>query len=581
MILLGINAYHPDASAALIRDGRLLWAAEEERFNRIKHSSGFPKLALKQCLLDTNIPPQAIDFVAISKNPRANLLRKVMFVLKNKPELRLVLDRVKAFRKASQFELDFFETLHEAPTLLKARFVNVEHHEAHIASSFFVSGFAGSAFLSMDGLGDFCSAMWGVGKGNDLKVMDRVYFPHSAGFLYTAATQFLGFPSFGDEYKVMGLAGYGKPTHLDEFRKMVRLKSRGQFELNLDYFVHQQGHAKIRWEGGAPEQDILYSRRWIDLFGEPRECGTPVSEREKNIAASLQKVLEEILFHVLRHLYRETKQENLCLAGGVAFNSVANGKITKETPFKNIYIQPAAGDAGTALGAAAFVSHGILNEPRDFFMNRADFGTEFTAADIERALQAKGLRAMKLSEQELIAETVEMLGRGGIAGWFQGKMEFGPRALGKRSILADPRKADMKDILNRRIKHRETFRPFAPAVPEERAQEFFEMDCKSSPFMLKVFPVKRDKQSLIPAVTHVDGTARVQTVSQASDPLFWKLLHAFGDKTGVPILLNTSFNENEPIVRTPEQAVDCFQKTQMDLLVLGNCIVGTDNGHRA
>ena len=570
MIVLGINAYHPDAAAALMKDGVLLWAAEEERFNRVKHSSGFPALALRQCLTDTGIPPNAIDAVALSKNPRANFFKKFLFVLKHKPERELVWDRLKALRASSQFERDFFEALRVSPAFMKAGFAHVEHHQAHIASSFFVSGFDRAAFLSLDGLGDFSSAMWGTGRGTELRVMDRVFFPHSAGFLYTAATQFLGFPHFGDEFKVMGLAAYGKPVYLEPFRHLYRLRPNGRFELNLRYFRHQEGRAKIRWEGGAPEQDVLYSPAWEELFGIPRPVEEPLTERDQNIAASLQAALEEIFFHVLKNLYSKTKEKNLCLAGGVAFNSVANGKIKSKLPFENIYIQPAAGDAGTALGAAAFVAYSIHREPRTFVMNRADFGSSATDAEIESAIRAKGLHAVKLEEDLMIAKTVDSLERGGVVGWFQGRMEFGPRALGKRSILADPRRRDMKDILNRRIKRRESFRPFAPAVPEEDAAQYFEMDCAVSPFMLKVFPVKEEKKSVIPAVTHADGTARVQTVSREADPRFWKLLKAFGRKTGVPVLLNTSFNENEPIVAAPEEAVDCFLKTKMDTLVLGN-----------
>jgi carbamoyltransferase len=440
----------------------------------------------------------------------------------------------------------------------------------HIASCLFLSGFNQAAFISLDGLGDFSTAMWGRGDGTRFYVMDRVFFPHSAGFFYTAGTQFLGFLSFGDEYKVMGLAAYGKPVYLDEFRKMIKLKPKGKFELQLDYFTQHRGQSKVRWEGGKPEQDILFSPRWTEIFGNPREAHEAVKDREKNMAASMQAVLEEIYFHVLNYLYQETKADNLCVAGGVAFNSVANGKITKNTPFKNIYIQPAAGDSGTSIGAAAYVYHAVLRRPRRFVMNQALYGSEFTDTDVEKMLKDKKLSYDKLDEEELIRRTVKALTEEKIVGWFQGKMEFGPRALGNRSILADPRCARMKDILNERIKRRESFRPFAPAVPEEYAGEYFEMDCPVSPFMLKVFPVRPEKKTVIPAITHVDGTARVQTVSKSEHPIFWKLLTAFGKETGVYVLLNTSFNENEPIVCTPQEAVECFIKTKMDVLVLGN-----------
>ncbi|MCM8774901.1 MAG: carbamoyltransferase [Candidatus Omnitrophica bacterium] len=571
MIILGINAYHPNASVALLRDGVPIWAAEEERYNRIKHASGFPELALKRCLQETGIPASAIDIVAISKNPYANLLKKILFVLKNKPEHKFVFNRLRAFRASSHFERDFFEAIGAKPKFLRTKFIHVEHHLTHAASCFFLSGFDRAAFLSIDGMGDFSSAMWGIGNGNRIRVMDRVYFPHSAGFLYTAASQFLGFPKFGDEYKVMGLAAYGRPTYVEAFRHMVYFKSNGQFELNLSYFTHHEGHAKIRWEGGSPEQDMMYSDRWVDKFGMARMPGERLTDRDRNIAASVQAVLEEILFHILRHLHKKTSEKNLCLAGGVAFNSLANGKISRSTPFENVYIQPAAGDAGTALGATAFVHYSVLRKSRTFVMNHAYFGSKFSEKEIEDAVKAKGLPYIVLPEEDLVQQTIKDLVEGKVVGWFQGRMEFGPRALGNRSILVDPRRPEMQDILNERVKHREAFRPFAPAVLEEEAKNFFEMDCDESPFMLKVFPVRPEKRSVIPAVTHADGTSRVQTVSKKTNPLFWKLIKAFGDETGVPVLLNTSFNEQEPIVCTPQEALDCFLGTKMDVLVMGHC----------
>ncbi len=573
VVVLGINAYHPDASVALMKDGVVLWAAEEERFNRLKHATGFPKLSLQACLEETGIRPSDLDVIAVSKNPRANLWRKAAFAFKTRTNSKFISDRLKAFYKASQFQNDFCEALNVTPSSLKAKCIHVEHHQAHAASSFFMSGFQRAAFLSLDGMGDFSSAMWGVGNGNQLHILDRIYFPHSAGFLYTAGTQFLGFLNFGDEYKVMGLAAYGKPVYLDLFRRLIRLKPGGQFELDLHYFIHHTGQANIRWEGGIPEQDLIYSEKWMDLFGNPRHPQEEINERHWNLAASLQVVLEEIYVHVLNHLYHKTQEENLCLAGGVAFNSVANGKITKNTPFKHIYVQPAAGDAGTSLGAAAFVSHTLYGVPRSFVMDHAFFGTSTEEQEIEKVIRDKELLCERLSERMLIETVAHDLASGKVVGWFQGRMEFGPRALGNRSILADPRRVEMKDILNERIKHRENFRPFAPAVPEEKAHEYFEMDSLSSPFMIKVFPVKPQKRAFIPAVTHVDGSARVQTVSKVTQPLFWRLLMEFGVQSGHSILLNTSFNENEPIVCTPQDAINCFLKTKMDILVIGNYYV--------
>ena len=573
MIILGLNAYHPDASVALMRNGVVVWAAEEERYSRIKHASGFPVLALRACLAENKLSPVELDMVTISKNPRANFLRKMLYVLGKRPSGSLVLDRLKAFKRSSSFQKDFAAAASVDVAQLKIRFVHVEHHEAHAASSFYLSGFEKAAFVTLDGLGDFASASWGWGEGHKLEIIDRVFFPHSAGFLYTACTQFLGFHHFGDEYKVMGLAGYGKPTYLEDMRKIVHLKPGGQFELDLKYFVHQTGKSRVMWEGGVPKQDILCSPEWGRLFGFPRSPEGPLMQRDFNLAASLQAMLEEIYFHVLNHVYHKTKTDYLCLAGGVAFNSVANGKIARQTPFKHVYIQPAAGDSGTAIGAAAYAAYSMAREPRNFVMNHALFGTAFKDAEIAEMLKQRGISYEPLEEKELIDRTTQVIDRGGVVGWFQGAMEFGPRALGNRSILADPRRADMKDILNQKIKHRETFRPFAPAIPVERAQEFFEMDCEESPFMLKVVPVRPSKRSVIPAVTHVDGTARVQTVARNVHPLFWELLTAFGKKTGVPILLNTSFNEHEPIVCTPEEALECYLKTKMDVLVLNTFFI--------
>ena len=576
MNVIGINAYHPDASVALLRDGVPVWAAEEERFNRIKHISGFPALALQRCLEDTGIVPGDLDAVAISKDPRANLARKILFVLRHRPDSSLVRDRLKAFGRSSRFSRDFTAALGDSPDSLRAEFINVEHHRAHLASSFFLSGFDRAAVLSIDGMGDFCSAVWGRGEGNRLDISGRVYFPHSAGFLYTAATQFLGFMRFGDEYKVMGLAAYGESVFFEEFRKMYSLLPGGGFRLNLDFFTHHRGQAKVRWDGGSPEQDIIFSGRWAEIFGPPREPGTDLTDRERNLAASLQAALEEILFHVLDRLHRATGEENLCLAGGVAFNSLANGKITGNTPFRNVYIQPAAGDSGTAVGAAAFVYHGLRDRLRTFTMDHAYLGPGYGDEEIEKALRAGGLSYRKLEDGELCRRTAEAVSRGLVVGWYQGRMEYGPRALGNRSILADPRRKDMKDILNLRVKSREDFRPFAPSVLEEKAGEYFEMDCPDSPFMLKVFPVRPQKRELIPAITHRDGTARIQTVSKETNPRYWGVIDEFGKQTGVPMVLNTSFNENEPIVCSPEEAVNCYLKTRIDVLALGRCLVSKE-----
>lgn len=569
---MGLNAYHPDASVALFKEGALVWAAEEERYSRVKHASGFPALAIQHCLKENGISAEDIDYVAISKDPKANFFQKIIFTIKNHPSFRLLWDRAKAFEKSATFRDDFLNAVGKGARL-KAEFVHVEHHLTHAASTFFVSGFRDAAFLSIDGLGDFASTTWGYGTNNRLSVLGKVFFPHSAGFLYTAATQFLGFHGFGDEYKVMGLASYGKPRYLDKARKVYKLLDHGKFELNLDYFLQHKGQAKIKWNGGKPEQDLMFSEKWSELFGPPRLPGAGVTQEEMDIAASFQSALEEIYFHVLHYLYELTESPNLCLAGGVAFNCVANGKIQSHTKFKNVYIQPAAGDAGTALGAAAYVSYVIAKKQRHFVMNHALWGTGASDSEIEQALQHAKVEYQKLNEEDLLEKTAEALTQTKVVGWYQGPMEFGPRALGNRSILADPRVANIRDVLNAKIKRREMFRPFAPAVMEEKAREYFEMDCDQSPFMLKVFPVREEKKKIIPAVTHVDGSARVQTISEKNQPLFWKLLQAFEKKSGVPIILNTSFNEHEPIVCTPKEALDCYLKTHMDVLVLGNYFI--------
>lgn len=570
--IIGINAYHPDSSVAYLQDGNLVWAAEEERFNRIKHASGFPVEALKHCFRENNLKPEDVDVVTLAKDPAANFMNKSMFVLKNKIDFKFLAKRVRLVKKSSDFKNDYLQAL-GIKSSVKTKFIHVEHHKAHVASAFFASGFDRAAFLSFDGMGDFSSAMWGLGDGTKINILEKICFPHSAGFFYTAATQFLGFHHFGDEYKVMGLAAYGKPSYMEQCEQLIHLKPNGKFELNLDYFVHHLGKAGINWTNGYPEQDLIFSKKWEELFGAPRKPKTELTTRDKDIAASLQKRLEIVYFHILNHLYEKTKEPFLCLAGGVALNSLANGKITKNTPFKKVFIQPAAGDAGTSLGSALYYYHCMANQPRTFVMKHAYYGSKFSRMEIEEAIKKKGLLHRNVEKDELIQVVTRALGEGKIIGWFQDGMEYGPRALGARSILADPTNKQMKDILNERIKKRENFRPFAPIVPADDAHEFFEMDCDETPFMLKVFPVKKDKRELLPSITHLDGTARIQTVSKETNALLYQLLKEMKHVTGVPILINTSFNENEPIVCNPDDAINCFLKTKMDLLILGNSIV--------
>jgi carbamoyltransferase len=441
-----------------------------------------------------------------------------------------------------------------------------------MASCFFVSPFERAAILSIDGFGDFISTMWGMGQGSRIDVLGQVEYPHSAGAVYTATTQYLGFTKYGDEGKVMGLAPYGRPRYLSEFRDIIRTDNGDGFKLNLDYFLHHSEGVEMTWDEGSPTIGRMFSDRFIDTFGPARSASEPLGTRQEDIAASLQARLEEVAFHILNQLYEKTRLSQLCLAGGVALNSVMNGKIPLNTPFKEVFVQPAAGDSGTAVGVCYYIHNMILHQPRSFVMEHAYTGPEFGEGRIEQALNQSSLSRRKLSNCELTKVAAHAIADGKIVGWFQGRMEFGPRALGNRSIVVDPRRSEMKDILNARIKKREPFRPFAPSILEERVGEYFEQS-HPSPTMLMVYQVKKDKQSVIPAVTHVDGSGRLQTVSRETNPHYYRLISDFEKLTNVPVVLNTSFNEDEPIVCTPEEAVNCFQRTRMDVLFLGNYLV--------
>ena len=578
MYILGINAYHGDSSACLIKDGSLITAVEEERFRRIKHWAGFPEKAVKHCLWSAGLGLEDIDYIAINRNPKANLYKKVLFTLRKRPSFALIKDSLKNALKVKDIKIIMSERLGMKGQKIKAELYHIEHHRVHMASAFFVSPFERAAILSIDGFGDFVSTMMGIGEGNKIEVIDQVNFPHSLGLFYTALTQYLGFPKYGDEYKVMGLSAYGRPVYLEEMEEIVRLKQNGRFELNLDYFVHHSEGVSMLWEDSEPILGRAYSDRLIEKFGPERRYGEPITEHHQNIAASLQAMYEKAFFHILNYLYERTKIKNLCLAGGCALNSVANGKIFDNTPFKEVYIQPAANDAGGSLGAAYYLYHQILGKQRNFVMDKAYWGPDFSEAEISEKLKVKSeeLNNCKIekidNEDELCKKVAKYIADGKVVGWFQGRMEWGPRALGNRSILVDPRRAEMKDILNARIKRREPFRPFAPSILLEAVGEYFEKDYPD-PFMIKVYPIKENKRKVIPAVTHVDGTGRLQTVNREENPLYYKLIKEFEKITGVPVVLNTSFNENEPIVCTPNEALDCFLRTKMDVLILGSFII--------
>jgi len=660
MYILGINAYHGDAAAAIIKDGRLIAAVEEERFNRIKHCAGFPSESVRHCLAAAGIQIQDVDHIGISRDPSAHLHKKILFAASRAAVqvagaggrgrrqerdqrqetgagagiLRQVADRLSNAAKVRDLKDDIARALGISKKSLRAQFHNIEHHHAHLASSFFVSPFERAALLSIDGFGDFISTMWGVGEGNSIKVLGQVEYPHSSGIVYTATTQFLGFPHYGDEGKIMGLAPYGQPCYIEEFRDIIRTEERGQFRLNLDYFRHHAEGVEMTWDNGSPVIGQIYSDAYARTFGQPRETGGPLTDRDRDVSASLQLRLEEVGFHILNHLHEQTGLTDLGLSGGVAYNSVMNGKILLNTRFRRVFIQPAAGDSGTAVGACYQIYNDLVkqtvslltgdprgdaSEPtqansmrytgvkqtvslltgdprgdagettqanRDgdtrgaasetpqansmrYLMEGAYTGPEFTNQEIRAEIESSKLEYETHSDAQLVERAARDIAGGLVVGWFQGRMEFGPRALGNRSIVVDPRRAEMKDILNERIKKREPFRPFAPSILEEQTGNYFEQD-HPAPTMLMVYQVRPERRKEIPAVTHVDGSGRLQTVSRSVNQRYYDLISAFYKLTGVPVLLNTSFNENEPIVCTPRHAIDCFLKTKIDVLYLGN-----------
>ena len=580
MFILGINAYHGDVSAVLLRDGEIVAAVEEERFRRIKHVAGFPREAIRACLAMAGITGRDLDHVAVSRDPRAHFARKALYAATVLPTGRLLKDRANNYRQVGSIPDTLAEALGLASGEPGPKIHWVEHHPAHLASTFFVSPFDDAAVCAIDGFGDFVSTSWAIGRGNRIEIIDRTFFPHSLGMMYLAITQYLGFMKYGDEFKVMGLAPYGVPDYSDQVEQLIHLLPDGRFELDLSFFKHWTGGSGMTWTDGEPQLDSVYSEKLEALLGPARKPGDPITLRHEAIAASLQLVFETAVFHILNGLYEETKTPRLCLAGGCAMNSVANGKIREQTPFSQVYIQPAAGDNGTALGAAFWVWHQVLKQPRTFVMSHGYWGPSFGREEIERDLAAHAREIYGLGcttqaladESALCDEVARRISEGQVVGWFQGRMEWGARALGNRSILADPRRSDMREIINTKIKLREKFRPFAPSVAEDAHAQYFEGSVPD-PFMIHVYPVREDKREVIPAVTHIDGSGRLQTVSQATNPVYWKLIKAFEQRTGVPILLNTSFNENEPIVHRPAEAIDCFLRTRMDALVLGEFLV--------
>lgn len=576
MNILGINAYHGDSSACLLRNGVLVAAAEEERFRRIKHWAGFPSEAIRYCLREAGLSLSAIDHVAINRDPSANFAKKILHAVRTRPDIGLLMDRIKNAREWSSLEVEFHKAFPDDTFDFKIH--QIEHHAAHLSSAFHVSPFDRATVVSVDGFGDFSSTAWGEGNGSNVAIDGRVFFPHSLGIFYMAMTQYLGFPYWGDEYKVMGLAPYGSPTFMDEMKEIVQLNSDGSFSLNLKFFRHHQDKLE-EWHGGIPHVNQIYTDTLEDLLGKARNKSDKVTQRHKDLARSMQAMYEEAFFHLLNTLHERQRLDNLALAGGCAMNSVANGKIYRNTPFKKVYIQSAAGDAGGAIGSAYAVWH-RLGGQRNFMMSHSYWGPSYDNDSIRVVLGEKKEELVAQdcdienlsSEDELCVRTARAISEGKVIGWFQGRMEWGPRALGNRSILGDPRRSDMKDILNLKIKRRESFRPFAPSILRESVADWFEED-GDVPFMMQVFQIRESRRPLIPAVTHVDGSGRLQTVCKESNARYYKLISAFSEITGVPIVLNTSFNENEPVVCQPIEALDCFLRTKMDVLVLGDFFI--------
>ena len=574
MTILGINAYHADASASLLIDGKLIVAIEEERFTRTKHWAGFPVQSIIFCLKEANISLSDIDYIAIGRDPKAKLFKKLRFLLSSPIHaFRYALTRLHNAKQVSSIE----EILMQVDTscslaVLKKKIVQVEHHRAHLASAFYPSPFHEAAVLSIDGAGDFSTTMLGMAKGTSLEVLESIDFPHSLGVFYTAMTQLLGFPYYGDEYKIMGLAPYGNPIYVDALRDVIQIISDGLFKLNLNYFQSPHKGYVYYSEDNLPLVHSLFNEKMEMRFGMLRKKDEPLTQHHKDLAASVQRITEEVIFHVLNYLHKTTGLNKVCIAGGVAQNSVANGKITRNTPFKEVYIPSAGHDAGISMGAAYWVHHHQAAQQRSAAVFNACTGSQYSNEEIITVCKELNLEYKQIDEATLFDYVASRLAEGKVVGWFNGRAEFGPRALGGRSILADPRRVDAKELLNSKIKRRESFRPFAPSILKEQVKAWFEID-EPVPFMEKVFPIKKDKQALIPAVTHADGSGRLQTVDKEVSNRYYKLIDAFYQQTEVPILLNTSFNENEPIVNAPIEAIRCFLRTDMDLLVMQNIVL--------
>ena len=581
--ILGINAFHADASAVLLEEGNVIAAIEEEKFTRLKHWSGFPKKSIEWCLNYGNINFSDISHIGINTNPKSTYLRKIKHIIFNKPNFKFYLDRLKNSNKGNSIRYLLEKEFCDGKSL-KSKIHYLDHHYCHMSSAYFPSNYDYSAVLSVDGFGDFCSTAWGIGSQSDLNIKKRIFFPHSLGAFYTAITQFLGFENYGDEYKVMGLAPYGEPIYVDNLKKFLILKDNGTFSLDQKY---------IYWEKfknnneGYPQIYTHFHKNIETILGLSRKPNEDILQRHKDIACSLQALYELAFFNLLNKIYSEFKVKNLCIAGGCGANSVANGKITFNTGFENVYIHPAPGDAGGALGAALAIWNKFSKQKSPVIKN-VYLGYESNDSDILNSIEeVSNLKKYKFylkkigdneikNESKFLDFIVDEIIQGKVIGWFQGRLEWGPRALGNRSIIGDPRRTDMRDIINKKIKKRESFRPFAPSILQDKCGEWFVTKYENDnnvPHMTKVYKIKESKRDLIPAVCHVDGTGRLQTVSEYENKRYFQLINKFFIKTNVPMLLNTSFNENEPIVCKSKEALDCFFRTKMDILVVGDFIL--------
>jgi carbamoyltransferase len=578
MLILGLNMFHADASAAIVVDGEVKFAIAEERLNRHKHFAGFPALAIKACLDAVGAKISDVEHVSVGQDSDAHLAKKVRYALAN-PAKILNLIRLRQRKEGMRDVRSLLSNALDVDSAqLRFQEHHLEHHIAHIASAYYCSPWEKAAGFSYDGSGDFVSTMMALCEGNEIEVLDRVFLPHSLGSVYTMICEFIGYSKYGDEGKVMGLAPYGKDTYCDEINKIVAAKNGG-FQLDLSYFKplgSNQGMQVL--EDGTVKLARHFSDRMEKLFGESRAPHSEIKQRDMDLAFALQHRFEEIFFHLLNQLHRRVPCEDLAMAGGCALNSVANGKVFDVTPFRRTYIQPAAGDEGLAIGAALHTYHSVLKQPRRHELKNSYLGPEFSDSRIESALQSAGSKYRKLERTALLDATAEQIAAGNVIGWFQGRMEWGPRALGNRSIVAHPGLPNMKDVLNARIKHREWFRPFAPSIMADHQHEYFEHD-HPSPFMLHVYKIRPEKRKELCAVNHVDDTGRLQSVTREENPMYYDLISAFHRKTGIPVILNTSFNENEPIVCTPEEAIDCFQRTRMDVLAIGPFLVVKPSGN--